>query len=921
MGRCKGLSIIVCLILVLNCSAQTITLEESVTQTFILNPVDASNPTHNDNGDRISGILRNEAWFAFDLSSLPSNLTIVSATFSAYFWNGSTVPSWREMWYYSDDSWITITGDLYANNSDPGDDIIADEMVGKFWHSELPDEGYVWKTIPITYNNWANDIADNYISFMFTGGQYYGAVGQGPTTFDENWGVDKMPELTLTIISNPQPITVTSPNGGESFQAGTPQTITWNSTGEAGENVKIELYKNNSYLSDIAVSTANDGEYTWLVPSVLPADTTYKVKIIDTSNSSTYDFSNNYFSITDLFPSSGSLQFTSSVYSAFEIIGTVRIYVSRTGGSLGVASVNYSTSNGTAIAGSDFTQKSGTLFWNDGDMQNKYFDVSITNDNTYETDETFTVSLKDAIGANLESPNQATVIITDNDQPSSGINPPEVDTLSSINITSDTAELMGFLKNDGSDETDENCTCRFTYWKVGEQENALSTNWQNGVNQGQYFSAEISNLDPNTIYSFYAKAINSAGITDGNTLKFKTLPDPNLPPVSFDPNEPNTLLIQNFVKVLMVDPNKPHNNQGLLTYVEKAGNLNGIDYNDVFYSVPASLKESKIASLVPMPEKQGNFTGFYELSKDTRSNYALDSLLELSIYSLKPNDPNIYSENFLKFWFADNAFDGKTVTIQKVSYDPNIIYPVWDVNEIISNNGRKMILDDLTDQELNTPYALFTLSTSRKILDLNEDGFVDLADFAFLITDVGKTGIYRSDIACIKNTVQVFGIPDGQVDDTDIIVFINEYNEKHPDNPITDPYAVLLEDFENGKFQEGFTTFGDSLWTISNDAYLGILSAKSGTIGDNQFSVLEANITASTGNISFWRKVSSEANYDYLSFYIDNIKAGSWSGNLDWQEVNFQTSPGDHNLKWVYLKDNCFSSGQDAAWIDNIKIK
>ena len=52
-------------------------------------------------------------------------------------------------------------------------------------------------------------------------------------------------------------------------------------------------------------------------------------------------------------PAAGSLQFKSSTYTVAETGGSIRNYVSRTGGSYGAASVNYATANGTATAGSD----------------------------------------------------------------------------------------------------------------------------------------------------------------------------------------------------------------------------------------------------------------------------------------------------------------------------------------------------------------------------------------------------------------------------------------------------------------------------------------------------------------------------------------------------------------------------------------
>ena len=111
----------------------------------------------------------------------------------------------------------------------------------------------------------------------------------------------------------------------------------------------------------------------------------------------------------------GSLQFKSSTYSVAENAGSIRIYVSRINGSYGAASVNYTTANGTAMAGSDYTAKSGTLNWSDGNASDKYFDVSITDDNTTENNETFMVTLSGAGRVRISSPIQTTVTIVDND--------------------------------------------------------------------------------------------------------------------------------------------------------------------------------------------------------------------------------------------------------------------------------------------------------------------------------------------------------------------------------------------------------------------------------------------------------------------------------------------------------------------------
>jgi hypothetical protein len=93
----------------------------------------------------------------------------------------------------------------------------------------------------------------------------------------------------------------------------------------------------------------------------------------------------------------------------------VRVFVSRTGGSDGAANVNYVTSNGTAIAGSDYTPAGGTLNWLAGDSTSKFFDVTVADDASFEGSKTFQALLGGAAGAALGSATSTTVTITDDE--------------------------------------------------------------------------------------------------------------------------------------------------------------------------------------------------------------------------------------------------------------------------------------------------------------------------------------------------------------------------------------------------------------------------------------------------------------------------------------------------------------------------
>ncbi|MCP4213414.1 MAG: hypothetical protein GY765_02105 [bacterium] len=96
--------------------------------------------------------------------------------------------------------------------------------------------------------------------------------------------------------TNEPGITVTSPNGGNSWTIGTSKTITWTSNGTVG-NVKIEYSTNNgSSWNTVVSSTTNDGSYYWTVPNA--ASTTCLAKVSEASDGDPTDTSNAVFTIT-----------------------------------------------------------------------------------------------------------------------------------------------------------------------------------------------------------------------------------------------------------------------------------------------------------------------------------------------------------------------------------------------------------------------------------------------------------------------------------------------------------------------------------------------------------------------------------------------------------------------------------------------
>ncbi len=119
-----------------------------------------------------------------------------------------------------------------------------------------------------------------------------------------------------------------------------------------------------------------------------------------------------------------------------------------------------------------------------------------------------------------------------------------------------------------------------------------------------------------------------------------------------------------------------------------------------------------------------------------------------------------------------------------------------------------------------------------------------------------------------------------------------------------------------------FTRSGNANWTKVTDVYYyGNDSAKSGTITHSQSTTIETSVTvASTQAVKFYWKVSSEASYDYLRFYIDGTEKTKIAGTVDWTQVTYNIAAGTHTLKWSYTKDGSVSSGSDCGWVDKLEI-
>ena len=132
-------------------------------------------------------------------------------------------------------------------------------------------------------------------------------------------------------------------------------------------------------------------------------------------------------------------------------------------------------------------------------------------------------------------------------------------------------------------------------------------------------------------------------------------------------------------------------------------------------------------------------------------------------------------------------------------------------------------------------------------------------------------------------------------------------------------------DFESGSIPSPWTMSGTSNWVAQTGTTLsGQYSAQSGSIYHNQWTAMSVTISNMVGTGSFKFRTSTETNYDYLLFCIDNTGCSRYSGYYSrWSGYNsgtqsFNIASGTHTYTWKYYKDGSVNSGSDRVWIDDV---
>lgn len=94
-------------------------------------------------------------------------------------------------------------------------------------------------------------------------------------------------------------------------------------------------------------------------------------------------------------------------------------------------------------------------------------------------------------------------------------------------------------------------------------------------------------------------------------------------------------------------------------------------------------------------------------------------------------------------------------------------------------------------------------------------------------------------------------------------------------------------------------------------------AARSGVVTSGGKATASVTVTG-PGTLTFWWKVSSQANVGKLGFYIGGKLQKEITGEVGWQYLTFAVPAGTTSLDWTYSKSGTTVGGMDAGFLDYV---
>jgi hypothetical protein len=213
-----------------------------------------------------------DAFFTVQASAPPmGTITVVSPNGGETLQRGATYPI---TWSSTGDIGASVK--IYVRRGTAGSNVVA----------STPNDGHFDWTVP------NHPVGSGYVIEI--------SSVSAPTILDSSNASFSLSDSAPPAAS----ITVTAPNGGESYVQGATLPITWSTTGTTGADVQI-LARSAGQTFTVSASTPNDGAFDWAIPSGQAVGTDYTIEVRSLSLPALGDASNAAFSIASTSPVAG----------------------------------------------------------------------------------------------------------------------------------------------------------------------------------------------------------------------------------------------------------------------------------------------------------------------------------------------------------------------------------------------------------------------------------------------------------------------------------------------------------------------------------------------------------------------------------------------------------------------------------------
>jgi hypothetical protein len=313
---------------------------------------------------------------------------------------------------------------------------------------------------------------------------------------------------------------------------------------------------------------------------------------------------------------------------------------------------------------------------------------------------------------------------------------------------------------------------------------------------------------------------------------------------------------------------------------------------------------------------------------NTTSKWITITSDSVSVGTLKARSDTVLSNN-LGIFISDNVPDMEVATLNLLVKDQSV-EKHYSIDICIHSPDLQIIncvMDDTIEGNGNN--IADPGETFRLVFKVRNQGSSDISG-QFNISSVNEN------ISIVEPSVKSGELKFGQVTNIPVAV---KLSENVPSGSLIsvsatldcDPYIVNKDfSFRVGKIRESFEASSFNVfpwinissipWIITSEtSYDGIMSARSGVIADNgSTSLILRTVYTQSDSIRFFYKVSSEPNYDFFSFKLNNAEIFRKSGDVPWTMKTVAVPAGVNTMEWNYKKDGSKYSGSDCAWIDLI---